>query len=104
MVIEQVLMRSMKTQGGLTHGRGMSDSVITKFILTMLTLVDVSNEMEQFCNVTYYSSDQHVDANCHEAYQVGIKSVKSLVRKDFETVKFSKKNRILSLKSAQSSI
>lgn len=55
MVIEQFLMRSMKTQGGLTHGRGMSESVITKFVLTMIILIEV-------CNVSYFTSDQHVDS------------------------------------------
>ena len=33
MTIEQVLMKSMKTSGGLTHGRGISDSVIANSIL-----------------------------------------------------------------------
>ena len=30
--IEQVLMRCMKTQGGLTYGRGMSESALKKFV------------------------------------------------------------------------
>lgn len=38
MTIEQVLMRLMKTQGGLTHGRGFSESVLANFILTMIIL------------------------------------------------------------------
>lgn len=62
MTIEQVLMRSMKSQGGLTHGRGLSDSVLAKFVLTTLTLLDVSNNMEEFCNVTFTTAEQHVDS------------------------------------------
>lgn len=62
MTIEQVLMRSIKTQGGLTHGRGISDSVVAKFILTMIVLIEVCNVMEEFCNVSYAASEQHVDA------------------------------------------
>lgn len=61
MCIEQVLMRSMKTQSGLTHGRGMSENVISPFILTMIVLVEVCNVMEDFCNITSCTSDQHVD-------------------------------------------
>lgn len=148
MIIEQVLMKSMKTQGGLTHGRGMTENVITKFVLTMLSLVEVSTEMEKFCNVSYCTSEQHVDAtesritrdaadlekllvffrkfnpfpdtqnlmsifsgivgnqsiNCHRAYEVGMQSVESVVGNNFENVKFSRKNRVLSLKCVQASI
>lgn len=38
MIIDKVIMRSMKIDGGLTHRRGMSENDITKFVLTMLTL------------------------------------------------------------------
>lgn len=62
MIIGQVLMRAMKSQGGLTHGRGMGESVISTFVLTMLTLLQVTTEMENFCNVSYSTSNQHVDS------------------------------------------
>ncbi|XP_031784033.1 uncharacterized protein LOC116417072 [Nasonia vitripennis] len=148
MTIEQVLMRSMKTQGGLTHGRGMAESVLTKFVLTMIILVEVCNEMENFCNVSYSTSEQHVDSkvsritrdvadlqklleffsrynpfpettnimsifsgivgndsiNCHKAYEIGMKSIKSIIDKDFESVKFTRKNKGLSLQTVQSSV
>jgi len=32
MTIEQTLMRSMKTIGGLAHGRGITDSTLNKWI------------------------------------------------------------------------
>lgn len=35
MTIEQTLMRLMKSSGGLTHGRGISDSVIMKWTQNM---------------------------------------------------------------------
>lgn len=62
MIIEQFLMRSMKTQGGLTHGRGMGDCIIAKFVLTIIILIEVCNSMEAFCDVSYCSSEQHVDS------------------------------------------
>lgn len=148
MIIEQFLMRGMKTQGGLTHGRGMGESVITKFVLTMILLLEVCNVMEDFCNVSYSSSEQHVDStdsrvtrdakdlqklidffqkyypfpetpkltsiysgvvgsdniNCNKAFEVGMNSVKSIIEQNFESVKFSRKNRVMSLKSVNSSI
>ena len=41
MTIEQVLMKSMKTSGGLTHGRGISDSIIAMWILSTIALTTV---------------------------------------------------------------
>ena len=35
LVIEQVMMRSVKSRGGLTRGRGMTESVIAKWIHSM---------------------------------------------------------------------
>lgn len=58
--IEQALLKAMKSSGGLTHGR-ISDSVLAKWILSTLTLTDVCNEMEKFCNVSFETSEQHVD-------------------------------------------
>lgn len=62
MTVEQVLMRSIKTQGGLTHGRGWSESVLTKFVHTAIMLVEVCNEVENFCNVSFEITDQHIDS------------------------------------------
>lgn len=64
MTIEQVLMKAIKaikSIGGLTHGRGLTESVITKWVLTMVLLVEVYNEMKSFCNISYATSEQHVD-------------------------------------------
>ena len=62
MTIEQVLMRSIKCVGGLTHGRGMNESTIAKFLACTVVLLEICNEMENFCSSTYDSSEQHVDA------------------------------------------
>lgn len=148
MTIEQVLMRSMKTQGGLTHGRGLSESVLTKFVLTMIILVEVCNNMEKFCNVSFATTEQHIDSreyrikrdvanlknitfffnrydpfpetdnimsifsgiigsnsvNCHEAYEEGKKSLQAIDGMNFGSVKFKRKNKVLSLKTVQSSV
>lgn len=42
MTIEQTLMRSMKSNGGLTHGRGITESTMTKWINSMTTMIDIS--------------------------------------------------------------
>lgn len=43
MTIEQTLMRSMKSNGGLTtYGRGITDSTMAKWISSMTTMIDIS--------------------------------------------------------------
>ncbi|KYM96907.1 hypothetical protein ALC62_12417 [Cyphomyrmex costatus] len=61
MTIEQCLMRAMKTRGGLTQGRGMSDSSIASWTLGMLSLVTVCEEIEAFASIMSETTEQHVD-------------------------------------------
>ena len=53
MTIEQVLMHSLKTTGGLTRGRGISPSIIAT-----CRIVDAR---ETFSGVASTTSEQHVD-------------------------------------------
>lgn len=62
MTIEQTLMRSMKTSGGLTHGRGMTDSMLTKWVIGMPTTLKITEKIEEYCGVAYSTAEQHVDA------------------------------------------
>lgn len=62
MTIEQTLMRSMKSTGGLTRGRGLTDSVLTKWILGMPTMQKVSEAIENFVEIESTTTEQHVDA------------------------------------------
>ena len=61
LMIEQELMRSVKTTGGLTHGRGMTELQRTKWVLSTTTTAAVKQAMEEFAGVRYESSEQHVD-------------------------------------------
>lgn len=61
LAIEQVLMRSVKTCGGLTRGRGMSESQRLIWLLSMLACADVNNAMQNLTGVMYHTSDQHKD-------------------------------------------
>lgn len=62
MTIEQTLMRSMKSSGGLTQGRGITECTMTKWIKSMTTMIDISQQIEQFCGVSFASTEQHIDA------------------------------------------
>src|SRR5436190_19326000 len=61
MTIEQTLMRTMKSIGGLTHGRGISNSVLTMWTLGMVYLHNVCDEIEKFCGISIETTEQHVD-------------------------------------------
>lgn len=61
MVIEQSLMKSMKSSGGLTRGRGISETVLTTWTLGTVYLQNICDCVETFCNVAYQSSEQHVE-------------------------------------------
>jgi len=47
LVIEQVLMRSLKTNGGLTRGRGMEETQCLRWLLAMSACAGVSEVMQE---------------------------------------------------------
>lgn len=61
LVIEQVLMRSMKTSGGLTRGRGMTEVQRVVWLLSHPLCSEVNNAMQQLTGVNYNTSEQHKD-------------------------------------------
>ena len=61
MTIEQVLIRSLKTSGGLTRGRGISPSTIAKLVHSMPAASRVIDAMETFSGVACVTSEHHVD-------------------------------------------
>ncbi|CAH2086035.1 unnamed protein product [Euphydryas editha] len=62
MVIEQSLMKSMKTEGGVSRGRSTQESVLCKWVYAMYATNTICEEIERFCNISFDSVDQHVDA------------------------------------------
>ena len=61
LIIEQVLMRSVKSRDGLTHGRGFSESQRAQWLLSMPACSDVNFAMQTLARVTYATSEQHRD-------------------------------------------
>lgn len=55
------LMRSMKCSGGLTRGRGITDSVRSKWILGTTATLNVCTSLEEFVGMFFATTDQHVD-------------------------------------------
>ena len=61
LTIEQVLMRSVKTSGGLTRGRGMGETQRLVWLLSMPACAQVNNAMQTLTGVNYQTSEQHKD-------------------------------------------
>ena len=59
--IEQVLMRSLKTRGGLTHGRGMTDNVVLTWVHTIHVCASIHDAMATLTGNTHKTSNQHVE-------------------------------------------
>ncbi len=57
LVIEQVMMRSIKSRGGLTRGRGLTDSVRHQWIYSMHKCAGVHNSMTTLTNLKSSTSE-----------------------------------------------
>jgi hypothetical protein len=62
LAIEQTLMRSLKSPGGLTRGTGFDDQQRNTWILSRPACTHYSVGMEEFVGIKYYSSDQHQES------------------------------------------
>jgi len=60
-IIEQNLMRLLKSCGGMTHGRGITPSSLTKWIHALPKCVPICQSLENFANVHSETSEQHKD-------------------------------------------
>ena len=61
LVIEQVMMRSIKSRGGLARGRGINDTVRLVWIHSMHRCADVHNVMTALTGAQHRTSEQHLE-------------------------------------------
>ena len=54
-------MQSMKTSGGLTRGRGMTETQRLVWLVAHPVCAEVNNAMQQLTGVQYNTSEQHKD-------------------------------------------
>lgn len=57
-VIEQDLMRPLKSQGGLTRGRGITETSLAHYIHSFPGCLKLCNAMEELCKMTSSTSEQ----------------------------------------------
>ena len=58
-VIEQVLMRSLKSRGSLTRGRGMTESVQQQWVYSMHACVTIHDAMASLTGKNHTTSHKH---------------------------------------------
>ena len=61
LTIEQTLMRAIKSNGGLTRGRGMDESSRTLWATTLHKFGEIEQSMRAVTNTKRESSEQHVE-------------------------------------------
>ena len=60
-MIGQCMMRSIKSRGRLTRGRGMTDTVCLTWTHSMHSCADVHNSMMELTNLQHKTSEQHIE-------------------------------------------
>ena len=58
---------SLKTIGGMTRGRGMTELQRAVWLLSTPTCVDINESMQQFTGIVYETSEQHRSNTCQAA-------------------------------------
>ena len=61
LTIEQTLMRTMKVSGGLTQGRGITESTLTQWVATAPACMAINEAINSFAGLSVGTTDQHVD-------------------------------------------
>ena len=61
LAIEQVMMRSIKSRGGLTKGRGMTEAVRLQWIYSMHKCAEIHNAMTAITDLQHTTSEQHFE-------------------------------------------
>jgi hypothetical protein len=59
LAIEQCLMRALKTRGGLTRGRGITETQRLIWVLSTPACAEINSAMQDFTGTTFTTSEQH---------------------------------------------
>ena len=72
LVIDQVMMRSIKSRGGLTRGIGITESVCLQWILSMHKCAGIHEVMMMMTNMKTKANEQHIEfgrSRCKHDFQ-----------------------------------
>ena len=93
LIIEQVLMRSMKTSGGFTRGRGMTEQQRAKWLLSMPACADVNQVMQEFTGVSYNTGEQNKDMTKTKQSR-DLKDTLTALQKKDQVITFASKSAV----------
>lgn len=66
MTTEQVLMKMMKVQGGLTRGHGIMQSTLVYFINALPSYIPIVEALEKLSGLSSASAEQHEKNKDHK--------------------------------------
>ena len=78
-VIEQVLMRRVKSCGGHTRGRGMAKAQCAHWIVSMPACAEMNSAMNDITGKGYVTSEQHKEAGASRMERADDKDIRSMV-------------------------
>ena len=78
LMVERVLVRSMKTSGGLTRGRGMTEQQRLTWLRAMPACAEVNRAMQELSGAKYSTNEQKKKMNLfgytYKIYDIGYKT------------------------------
>lgn len=66
----------MKTKGGLTHGQGLSESTVSKWVHCTPACTAIIEALENFTGISAYTSDEHVEFMNLDRGEIMLMSIK----------------------------
>lgn len=79
LAIEQTLMRTTKTSGGLTRGRGIDESQRAQWLLALPACSEINTAMQQVTKLAFETSEQHKEIS-HARKSRDDKDIRGLLR------------------------
>ena len=81
LTIEQTLMRTTKTNGGLTRGRGIDESQCAQWLLALPACSELNAAMQHVTKLAFETSEQHKEIS-HARQSRDDKDIRSLLDRD----------------------
>lgn len=109
MATEQILMRALKSRGGMMRGRGHLETKSFKWLDTRPFMISATEKVHRLCKVSFATSEHHVDARLtriskdvadFQKFVPFFEVFKPFVGRSFADLKYERKNKITSLAAA----
>ena len=89
-------MRSFKTTGGMTRGRGMNELLRSVWLLSTLACTEINRSMQEVTGVKYEASDQHKETT-HSRLAKDFKDSVNIMKYIFARNPFDNQQELMSI-------